>query len=80
MSTSRFLDIIMVTMDSDMSRKLMLANMDRARVSMKARIMLTSSSAEQYLDQQVNYMSILPIEQWRSVKKYLLTVMLFTGK
>ena len=52
----------MVTMDSDMSRKLMLANMDRARVSMKARIMLTSSSAEQYLEHRVNYMPILPSE------------------
>ena len=48
-STSRFLDIIMVTIDSDMSRKWMLLNIDNARVSMKARIMFTSSKAAQYL-------------------------------
>ena len=61
----------MVTMDSDMSRKLILANMDRARVSMKARIMLTSSSAEQYLEHRVNYMPILPSEKWLVMNIFL---------
>ena len=47
--TSKFLDIIMVTIDSDISRKWTLLNIERALVSMNARIMLTSSSAAQYL-------------------------------
>ena len=47
--TSRFLDIIIVTIDSDMSRKWILLKIDKARVSIKARIILTSSKAAQYL-------------------------------
>ena len=48
-STSRFLDIIIVTIDSDMSRKCTLLKIDKARVSIKARIIFTSSKAAQYL-------------------------------
>ena len=48
-STSRFLDIIMVTIDSDISRKWTLLKIDKARVSINARIILTSSKAAQYL-------------------------------
>ena len=60
-STSRFLDIIMVTIDSDMSRKWTLLKIDKARVSINARIIFTSSKAAQYLQclyKQMNHFKV----------------------
>ena len=47
--TSRLRFIISWTIDSESSKNCLVLNMDAARVSINAKIMLTSSEAEQYL-------------------------------